>query len=530
MKIVKPIIFRNFDSTRASEATYYDQDGFLSIAPADTLRLGYNPTTLDFIGPIYEEAGVNYGTSSTLDWDANGQEDLGTSGPAIGVDGVTLEFKYGFRDDGSGASATYDVPAGAYVFSIYAKQYPTYTNSLLYMGIGGFNYGRFNVQTGAILSNLNGSARAQALPNGWFRFSVADYTASTNKVRLAVSGPSIGQIGGVIFDGHQVELTTSDLLPSSYMVDMDSPPGGAFSYRAADIAIEEPPRVVTSNVDENDAPLWDEDDAYTAGNQVVVLGQVHKLFESIGANTNKYPPDHPEEWIDQGATNRWRMFDMNVGPDKQTVSTDSSNTVQVLLELDQIVTSVTLLNIDANNVRIIMRDAFGAVVYDHYEDLLQSTPSSDWWSFFFATRSNIKTLVLTDLPSVQPSTIEMVLDGDAFPAKIGKMIVGEAVEIGCARYGTSVGIVDFSRKERDPFGNNFILERRYIDRADFDVQIPTSTIDNVKAILTAARATPTLYIGDEQFASTVIYGFYRDFSIIISGPKRSDLTIQVESI
>ena len=529
MKIVKPIIFRNFDSTRASEATYYDQDGFLSIAPADTLRLGYNPTTLDFIGPIYEEAGVNYAEISTLDWVANDQIDFNSTGPTIGVDGV-IEIQTGFRSDGSGVKASTDntIPPGDYVFSIYAKISPSYANCYLFMGFDTTTLVAFNVGLGTVHTDLGAHANIQVLPNGWRRYSIAGATL-TGAMCIGVSGAiAPGTMGGAFLQYPQIESITPDFLPTSYMTEPDA--GVPITYRAADIAIEEPPRVVTSNVDENDAPLWDEDDAYTAGNQVVVLGQVHKLFESIGANTNKYPPDHPEEWIDQGATNRWRMFDMSVGAEKQTVSTESSNTVQVLLELDQIVTSVTLLNMEANNVRIIMRDEFGEIVYDHYEDLLQSTPSSDWWSFFFATRSSIKTLVLTDLPSVQPSTIEMILDGDAFPAKIGKMIVGEAVEIGCARYGTSVGIVDFSRKERDPFGNNFILERRYIDRADFDVQIPTSTIDNVKAILTAARATPTLYIGDEQFASTVIYGFYRDFSIIISGPKRSDLTIQVESI
>lgn len=534
MKIVKPIIFRNFDFLRASEATYYDVTGALVTASADELRLGYNPTTHAFIGPIYEQASVNYIDSDLT----NGTKwDEGSFTPISGVEldpTGTSTTVHGFSGNGFDVSpieSLYTVPPGDYTVSVYVT--PA-SFGLVELGFDGglVDVGVFDAAGSVLASPPNGSAHVQEVGFGWTRISISG-TTTTGRVSLRVYGSLSDQsiTGEVYFDFFQLEPVTANLLPTSFMVDTTTPPGGTLSFRAADETVEGPPQVVTSNVEENDAAQWDIDDTYTTGQVVMVLGSYHKLYESIGATpAGMFPPDHPEYWIDQGATNRWRMFDMTVGPEKQTVSTDSSNTVNVVLDFDQIVTSVTLLNMEANNVRIIMRDEFGNTVYDHYEDLLQETPSSDWWSFFFATRSNIKTLVLTDLPTVKPSTIEMILDGDAFPAKIGKMIVGEAVEVGCARYGTSVGIVDFSRKERDDFGNNFILERRYIDRADFDVQIPTSSIDSVKALLTSLRATPTLYIGDEQFASTVIYGFYRDFSIIISGPKRSDLTIQVESI
>lgn len=531
MKIVKPIVFRNFDFSRASEATYYDATGALVTAVEDELRLGYNPTTHAFIGPIYEQASENYADSDIADgavWDEGGLSVV--SGTDLNPEGVSGTV-YGFSGNGFGDPATslFTIPPGDYVLSMYVNPK---TFGIIEIGFDNnvVNTATFDAAGSVIYQPPNNSAHVQEVGFAWTRISMAG-TTTTGNIAIRVNGDlSFGLTGQVYIASIQVEPITENLLPTSFMVDTTTPPVGAVSFRAADETVNGPPQVVTSNVDEDDAPVWDSGESYVAGDPVIVLGSHHRVYESIDANINKFPPDHPEEWIDQGSTNRWRMFDMQVGVEKQTVSTDSSNTINVVLDLDQVVTSVTLLNMDANNVRIIMRNEFGETVYDHYEDLLQSTPSSDWWSFFFATRTNIRTLVLTDLPSVKPSTIEMILDGDALPAKIGKMIVGEAVDIGCARYGTSVGIVDFSRKERDAFGNNFILERRYIDRADFDVQVPTSSIDSIKALLTSIRATPALYIGDEQFASTVLYGFYRDFSIVISGPRRSDATIQVESI
>lgn len=520
MKIVKPIIFNSFDFSRASPATYYDEDGILTTAAIDVLRFGYNPTTLEFIGPILEAQATNLVPYSEDFSEWNISSAALSAETFIRPDGnSTATTKYQTMAANNSLTVGEFLSAMGFVctFSIYVRWISGTTPTVYLRGLSGGLPNSFNL-VGPDFDY--GYAFMQSLPNGWKRIGVSGSASGSDYFGLNIGGSSGN--GQIYIWGAQVEGGSS---VTSYIAT-----DGGEETRAADVVSEDPPRLVASNVDEDTDLAWDNGTSYSAGQQAVVFGTYNKIYESIGANTNKFPPEHPEEWIDQGAINRWRMFDMTVGPEKQTVSTNSSNTVELLLELDQVVTSVTLLNMEANNVRIIMRDEFGEIVYDHYEDLLQSTPSSDWWSFFFATRSNIRTLVLTDLPSIKPSTIEMILDGDAFPAKIGKMIVGEAVEVGCARYGTSVGIVDFSRKERDPFGNNFILERRYIDRADYDIQIPTSTIDSVKALLTSVRATPTLYIGDEQFASTIIYGFYRDFSIIISGPKRSDLTIQVESI
>lgn len=524
MKIVKPIIFNNFDSARASVAYYYDFQGILQLAAVDETRFTYNPTTLEFIGPLLEDAATNVALYSQDITDAvwvAPSITFGITNPLIRPDG-DLTSSWARADDPllSWKQTNAIAMGEPCAISVYLK-YKGGEESITLIGNTGA--ADFDLLAGTVTSlGLGGTSNIEELPNGWFRCSIIGLvnTASFGlNFNIEFFGPPYSEY--YIF-GFQCEAGTE---VTSYIETEATP-----ETRAADVTSEVPPRVIESNVDENDALPWNDFDTYDAGETVAVFGSYHRIYESIGTNLDKFPPDHPEEWIDQGATNRWRMFDMSVGAEKQTVSTNSSNTVEVLLDVDQTVTSVTLLNLYGVSVRVIMRDQDGNEVYNRLVNLLESTPSPDWWSFFFAARSNLKTVVLTDLPSTRPATIEMILEGDDEPAKIGKMIVGEAVDIGCARYGTSVGIVDFSRKERDPFGNNYILERRYIDRADYDIQIDTDNIDTVKELLTAIRATPSLYIGDEDFNSTIIYGFYRDFSIVISGPYKSDVTIQVESI
>jgi hypothetical protein len=531
MKIAIPLIFNNYDFSRASIANYYDADGMIVEAMVDELRLGYNPTTLEFIGPIIEGE-VENELLQSYRFDNASWTKIGT---------ITTEYELEYSPGvnfltGTDIATRYTqinlahpllrqaVTTGLKVFSVYAKNFTgDDCNLILRLGTQLAIF-YFDETSATITGGTDAWAHAEKLQDGWYRFSVWANVAVAGYAEIELSGSPGNQC---YLCAAQVEETSAELeyLPTSWI---DT--GATTETRAADINEDNALKVVSSNVPENDHPVWDAGDSYIVDEQVIVLGHYHRIYSSIGSNTNKFPPDHPEEWVDQGATNRWRMFDMTVGPEKQTISEGSDNTVQVLLSIDQVVNTVTLLNLYASSVRIIMRDELGNIVYDYSQDLLTGVYESTWWAFFFGARSRITSLSITDLPPYSPSTIEMILDGGDDVAKIGKMIVGSAVDIGCTRYGTSVGIIDFSRKERDAFGNNFILKRRYVDRADFDIQILTSRVDEIKQLLADVRATPVLYIGDDSFASTNIYGFYRDFSIVISGPKRSDATLQVESI
>lgn len=525
MRIVKPIVFKTYGFSRDSVATYYDESGILQTAAIDVLRLGYDPTTLEFLGPIIENSATNMILYSDDFSDAQWQvtdSPTRTYDAAISPDGTMNATLFG----GNGSiRQTFSEFAGDGVFSIFVKPvstspFPAATSVVLSLGTGTGIQMFYNFYSD-IEPTMQGSwglplGGIQKLPNGWYRIYIA---------KAGISSPStiFSRAATHQFYASKAQFE-SGLTPTSY-IETDS----SVATREADEQ-SEPPVLVLSNIEEDDHADWEDDVEYVAGDQRIVRGDYHKVYESVSTNTNKFPPENPADWIDQGATNRWRMFDMEVGPEKQTVSDDSNNLIDVLVGVDEPVNSVVLLNMDGSNVRVIMRDESAAEVYNYYRDLLGSSYESSWWAWFLGSRSRSSTLVLTDLPPYRPSTIQVILDGGDAPAKLGKMIVGYGEEIGCARYGTSVGIVDFSAKGRDAFGNNFVIERRYIDRAEFDVQILTNRVDEVKALLAGVRATPVVYIGDVNFSSTVLYGFYKDFSIIISGPKRSDVSIQVESI
>ena len=107
-------------------------------------------------------------------------------------------------------------------------------------------------------------------------------------------------------------------------------------------------------------------------------------------------------------------------------------------------------------------------------------------------------------------------------------MAGLSREIGGVQYGASVGITDYSVKSQDAFGNYVITQRAFSKRATFNVMVENGLIDELQTLLADLRATPAIYVGSDGYVSTMIYGFYKDFSTVISYPTLSVLSIELE--
>jgi hypothetical protein len=68
----------------------------------------------------------------------------------------------------------------------------------------------------------------------------------------------------------------------------------------------------SSNVPENDYAEWDVATAYTVGNRVILLS-THRIYEAVGSSTGVNPAtDDGTNWLNIGATNRWKAFDQKI--------------------------------------------------------------------------------------------------------------------------------------------------------------------------------------------------------------------------
>ncbi len=283
--------------------------------------------------------------------------------------------------------------------------------------------------------------------------------------------------------------------------------------------------LVSCSVPENDHPEWSSATAYTVG-QKVIIAATHQIYEALTAHTNKPPATSPADWLPLGATNRWRMFDSKVG-----TTTSAAGLVSVTLA-PGIVTGVALFGVNAAQVQVVMTDQVEGVVFDRTVDLQDYTDITDWHAYFFEDVRRKPSLIVEGLPSYRAAQLTITASGgEAETVSIGSLVIGKVRTFAeNILAGASVGIQDFSRKERDAFGNFQVVERAYADLVRWRLILDNSRVDFFRETLASLRATPAVYVGSNAFNSTVIYGFFRDFDVTIAYPNHSECSIEIEGL
>jgi len=548
MRVVKPINFSSLSFERDSAATYYNSSGILQSAASDVLRFGYDPETLAYIGPIFEGQSTNLIPQSNnfnSGWNLTANSLLGTE---AGYNTPDLGNLYGdntaffmLKTTGAGsweASRSVSIPAaGYYCFSIYVKAKSIGSNGkseiLLAIVQGGtFASARINTNYSTpSITYINSSAgqpsriSIKKVPNGWIRLSISINAPSSSSLTVRMLGdgvPSNGINGSGFHYIWGAQLESGDY-PTSFI-----PTSGSVVTRAADITGTTPPNLSSSNVALDDNPEYNPATSYAIGAEVMVLGVNNRNYKSlVASNVGSFPPDNPTKWLDIGAVNRWRMFDYNVGSDLQT---STANLVDVSLNVAEKINTVALFNVVGSSATV--RVYFGGSVAYEKTIILKGYDSPvGWWSFFFGPTRQVRNVVFNDLPPAVPAQIQITVNNSGDTASIGKAVVGFGRDLGFIEYGTtSSGIIDYSTKQQDSFGNYYFKVGKFVGKVDVRVVVDPGREDTVSYTLSDARAQPHAYICDTGRESLILFGRYADFTILFSTPAASYCSIQLEGI
>lgn len=294
----------------------------------------------------------------------------------------------------------------------------------------------------------------------------------------------------------------------------------------APIAIT-PAMLTSSTLAETEYAAWNSGTGYTKGQRVI---KNHKVWESVnaGTNTNHDPETDVEDawWIEVGPTNRWAMFD-------GSVSTASQDTVSIVVVITPgvIVDALAVIAGVGDTVRVQMHDG-ATSVYDETQSL-DSTPIESWEDYFFADFVLAGELLFQGLPSYLSGVMTVTITPSSGEAAVGAVVVGRLHDLGDTQPNASAGITDYSRKETDDFGTTALVQRSYAKRSQQRLVLETAQTRRVQAILVGLRATPAVWIGDDDtdtFAPLVIFGWFRSFSIDIPGPVYSYCSLEIEGL
>lgn len=282
--------------------------------------------------------------------------------------------------------------------------------------------------------------------------------------------------------------------------------------------------LIASNIPEDDHAAWSSATTYALG-ATVIAG--HGIWKSVqAANTNHDPLTDTTNtwWVRTRATNRWRAFDERIGD--QTVGGSS---ITYSIQVPRTLNRIAFFALAAQSVKIKVTVPGPSVIYDQTFSLSGREPVGNFWEYI-----NIPFAYRVDLIAAPPlpagATLDITISGGS-TTKVGEIIIGRDVEIGTAVTGTSLGIVDYSKKERDDWGGLYIVPRAITRTVNYNFSVPTDGAARVQAIMEQiANKMAVFYVGVgvDTFGATVV-GLLRDYDLTLE-TTRSTGRVEVESL
>lgn len=273
---------------------------------------------------------------------------------------------------------------------------------------------------------------------------------------------------------------------------------------------------------------WNSGTTYSIGQRVTYGTRIYESL--VNTNLNFQPDTNPTKWLDFAPGNKYAMFD-------DVVSTATSNTTSltVVVKPGVVIDSVALINVSALTVSITVRDGLaGPIVYEATAGL-SGAESFSWSDYFFTDPLIQRTqIIFSGIPGYVNAHITVVFTQETgVAASCGVMSYGTTVALGKTQYGASSGIIDYSIKQTDEFGNISFVERAYSKRLNANVFVNNADINRVQRTLYEVRARPSVWIASDDPTyeeSCILYGYYKSFDTVISYPTFNMLNIELEGL
>ncbi len=259
--------------------------------------------------------------------------------------------------------------------------------------------------------------------------------------------------------------------------------------------------------------------AYAGGTTYALAAVVqydNHIYESLQAsNTGHTPSSSPTWWLDLGVTNPFKMFDGLTST--QSLGVAVKQYVAVALSADA--GAIGVANVaNVTDIELVVGDGYSFFAYA----IKSGAPTNG--AVTTSSVGNIVTLAFDNTTVGPPSP--------GFPA-VGVVVVGESIDLGETRVGSSVALIDYSRKATDEFGVTTFVERPYSKRLTCQTVVQRADYNTVHDAVFALRATPSIWISEEEgvySSGAVVFGFVRDFRSVIDYPTQSTCSFEIEGL
>ena len=256
---------------------------------------------------------------------------------------------------------------------------------------------------------------------------------------------------------------------------------------------------------------------------IIYNEQKYKAAKAISSMHE--PPDRDiKNFTHVGAINENAMIDSFINT--QTTKKDGAPLIFKIDTQRKRINCLSFFNIDADTLTI-KKD--GKQIY---QDKLLKKSSVSWWEFFFENGKEFKKDTIVNVPMLF-GEFEVTLTPNKFGANLGHLSIGQKVFIGYTELGCEFGAIDYSKKQKNEYGDISILKGRAAKYLNTAVVVDTKQIDSKDQVLMGILGELTTFIGDEKdrgIKSLILFGFIKDYSFKVTGEEKSSLNLNVEGI
>lgn len=521
MKVIKPIDLNTGGGfTRASSGTYFDVNAVLNTAINDEPRFNFNSLTRDFEGLLIEPQRTNLLTYSETLWDT-AQWDVGTTLSSYYTVSSSTDVVDPYGGSNNSAKFVANNPTNV-LFLRKATSFASgnYCASIMLFvpTTAGVDYYSLSVQFEG--TEISSDTSNIEVFNRWVRIEIPSVAIVDTRNNIEFSIKVNGTTPDVGFTFYSTAAQVEQGIKCTSYI----PTTTTTVTREADV-IAGTGLIWTDLV--NTYSNYDAGTSYSIG-ETVSYGK--RYYESLqNSNTGNQPDTSPTFWLDVGPDNQYAALD-------GSVSTTSSQLEEFTLVLKPGISfdSFALINAEAEVIRVAITDPDNGVIYSETFGL-SGTEVYDWYQYFFYDPTIKRTQIVdSNIPLYSNSVVTIKLQTSSSSlAKLGLASIGSISTIGLTRYGVNSGIINYSVKETDEFGNTTFVERAFSKRINADVYVNNFELNRVQRLLFDLRARPSVWIASDDSTfeeALIVYGFYRDFSTQIAYPRHSICNIEIEGL
>lgn len=253
----------------------------------------------------------------------------------------------------------------------------------------------------------------------------------------------------------------------------------------------------------------------TDGNFTTVTDYRHDIFN---------PVTDSAKWFDEGFTNKYKLLDTSLS--SQTSITGDMEMSFIVNKID----SVYLFRLYGTSVTITVTQIDTAtVLFDETITLTDKNSGGTHWGYYF-NDFTFSGKTFAEVPLNFNMLVEITIANRDGESKCGMVGIGKSESLGATLYGSGAGIIDFSKKETNDFGETFLTQRDFKATNNLTVDVLAGRTDPVIERLTELRAIPIIYKGSDIYTSSIIFGIYNSWDVIFSNQSRTRLNINLESL